>query len=81
MKNVVLQCFKAAQREINSTEKGEAASCFQQKCLFILQWKSIRRRQQNRSEGDKSRGKTLLTWLSSASKGNTSLLHTSLVPL
>lgn len=41
--------FHAAQRKLNSSVKGEAGTCFQQKCLFILDRRSIRKRQQNRS--------------------------------
>lgn len=41
--------FHTAQSKLNSSVKGEAGACFQQKCLFILEWKPIRKRQQNRS--------------------------------
>lgn len=41
--------FHTAQRKLNSSVKGEAGACFQQKRLSILEWKPIRKKQQNRS--------------------------------
>ena len=62
--------FHAAQRKLNSSLKGEAGTCFQQKCLFILEWNPSGRDSRT-GPWDKSRVKALLARLSSASTGHT----------